>query len=119
MTDARTMRARILARLPAEEAAWLERRLPAAACTFQDRAAALRAALAMFPSAWPTQRARALERALDGYLSHDFATDRLAGGAPAHDAYRTALYRLALANDGKPLGWRRMHDVATGHVAEN
>ncbi|MGD0107543.1 MAG: hypothetical protein ABSC06_26415 [Rhodopila sp.] len=105
-----SMRDRIMARLPPDEAAWLAQRLPDDG---PDRAAALRAALDIHPSAWPTVSARALARALDEYLSDGWEQDRLRGAPAAHDPRRRALYRLALTNDGRRLGWRRIHDIAT------
>jgi hypothetical protein len=108
------MRSRILARLPADEAAWLTRRLPADdAWNSHARDQAVHAALALFPSSWPTQAARMVERAFDLYLATDWIIDRENGSPPARDSRRCALYQLAFANDGRRLGWRRIYDIVT------
>lgn len=55
----------------------------------------------------PARQARALERALERYLASAWPTDRLIG--PLQE--NLALYRLAVLNDGRGLGWRRIVDI--------
>jgi hypothetical protein len=107
--DDAAMRERVLALLPPAERTWLAARLPV--CPRRDRDEAVRAALALFLSPWRTAAARQLEKALDQYLARAWPIDRQQGGPPANDVCRRALYRLAIANDGKPLAWRRLYDL--------
>ncbi|MGI4939673.1 MAG: hypothetical protein ACRYHQ_03725 [Janthinobacterium lividum] len=59
----------------------------------------------------PTRQARALERAYARYLASAWHTDRVIG--PLQE--NVALYRLAVLNDGRGLGWRRIIDILALH----
>jgi len=59
----------------------------------------------------PARQARALERALARYLASAWHTYRLIG--PLQE--NLALYRLAVLNDGRGLGWRRIVDILALH----
>jgi hypothetical protein len=111
---------RILLSLPAADAEWIrslveppwsrrQRRLRA-------RDSAVKAARLHFPEPRPTCAAKALARALRGYLTTGWRLEReqLPEGA---SEYRRALWAIVTANDSKALSWRRILEIWQADVA--
>jgi hypothetical protein len=105
---------RVLALLPASEAAWLrslveppwlrrQRRL-------QARDEAVCGVRLHFPDPQPCCAAKAAAAALRGYLTTGWLREReqLPDGA---SEYRRALWVILTANDGKALSWRRILEI--------
>ncbi|MCK8786741.1 hypothetical protein M0638_20425 [Roseomonas sp. NAR14] len=109
------MRARVLALLPQAEAEWLARQIPPPPEPIKEkRREAVRAAIALFGTMPPTVAAKALSRAWDTYLIECWPGDRERDGVPlASSVLRRALFRLTMLSDGRSLGWRRIHDLAS------
>jgi hypothetical protein len=111
--------ASILAKLPMADAAFLDERLRPAwrrrARRLDGRDEAIRAAAAFFPDDRPTVVAKALATHLDRYLAAAWRPDRELADLPDDvPRLRAALHRLAVANEGRSLGWRQIWNVLSG-----
>jgi hypothetical protein len=111
--------ARILAQLSMEDAAFLAERLQPAwrrrARRLDGRDEAIRAAAAFFPDR-PTVVAKELEKALTRYLSAAWRYGQQLADLPDDvPRLRAALHRLAVANEGRPIGWRQIFNVLSGN----
>lgn len=114
----------ILARLPPDEAALLREALAEAAAPrwrsrgarLDKRDAAIRDALGSFYTGLPpSTAAKALERDFCAYLSGGWLRERvILELAPAADAKRRALHRIARLSDGGSLGWRQIVNINEG-----
>ena len=108
-----------LAKLPADDAAWLAAALElpwqARARALSERDASIREGLALLSDLSRCPAARHLEQELQRYLATTWRMDQRAGLLPDASPLRRAVYRIACSSDGKPVGWRQMLNVADGH----
>ena len=78
-----------------------------------DRDTAVRAAFAALAPMRPRAASERLAADLARYLASTWATDRERGHAGS-DPLRIALYSIAMANGGKPIGARQLRNVIQG-----
>jgi hypothetical protein len=106
---------RILARLEPEDGAWLRDQLePPWRRRRRRRAAgdaAVRDARVVFSNPHTTCAARSLSTALAAYLASNYRFEKDYAVLPEASVRHAMLHAIARANDGRPLGWRRIVDI--------
>jgi hypothetical protein len=107
--------ARILARYGNDpDIAWLIERIEPRQCRIKRRDALTRAALQEhFPDKL-TLSAKALDRALSAYWSSNWPAEQHLLTLPDASPRHCALHAILRANNGKPLGWRQIVNIAGG-----
>ena len=116
--DGESRLASIMAALPPADAAWLAEHLgvpqwKARRNRLDGRDEAVRAAFAVLAPMRPVPAAKRLAAALDAYLAAVWLADRERGHAGA-DPFRQALFGIAQANGGRPIGARQLRNVILG-----
>lgn len=80
-----------------------------------SRDAALHAVRRLYAGATTYKAAKGIQRDLRSYLSRCWPRERYLDELPVGvGELRAALHRLACANDGRELCWRRIYDILSG-----
>jgi hypothetical protein len=83
------------------------------------RDAAIYAARGLYDGATTYQAAKNIQRDLRSYLSRCWPRERYLGELPVGvSELRAALHRLACANAGRELSWRRIYDILSSDLLD-